>query len=793
MKQLVLATIFLTFSFFNTLAQVSTLPYLEDFSRPFNTGNDAEFLPHWYGNEVEAERRIFRAIEGIDNPVMGMIPTSAFDADVQLRLDLTTYKYVSVSFKAKARKNGTGNRETILYMESSVDGGVSWLNRKEILRFANEDRSSFSNYEYILPGSTDNRNAVIVRFIATRSISGDGTAALLLVDDVQVKANENDISMPEVLGVSILDAQRLRIQFSEAMNATAGNIANYTGVPNLVSATRSGNNQQVTLTFAPDFGIGTYNTLRIAHVQDLAGNSLSQPFFFDFVYNPTTPDILISEIMYNPPETGTDSLEFLEIYNRGNSPAQLGGLYFADGIQFSFPTATLAPGAYYLIAVNARAARNQYGIEFNQWTSGALNNAGETLVIKNSVGITIDSITYSPDWGSNGDGSSLVLCDVDSDNSQGQNWSQATTPVGPRINNTQIFAHPGAACPADLSPSIRFAEGSLEVLENTGSISIAVAAINSNDQPSAIRINIDPSSTALLGTDFSSSVGFPHTLSFEPNFNGTKSIVLNIINDAVAEPLKTLILTLSHPVNAQIGSTSTFVLTLIDEDQPTPPVCINELMASNASYQTDAFGEYDDWIEIYNPGNQPVNLASYYITDNPNNLTKYRFPLNQPEKTTVPANGFLIVWADNQPEQGALHTNFALSANGEFVGLIKPNGTGIVDSVYFPGLATDISYGRSNDCGSGWIVFGRPTLGASNVSTAVTTLSNGQVLKAYPNPVRGDELFLSHPVSFELHDITGRILEAKILSNQLDVSGLNNGMYFLRTSDGISIRFIIAR
>jgi len=777
---------------FDLHAQVNSLPYSQGFSGNFTVGNDIEFIPNWYGNEVETERRIFQA-ERAGNPLLGIIPTSAFDADVQLRLDLSAFQLVSVSFKATAAKNGDGTRSAVLLMETSIDGGTTWISRREVLRFANEDRAGFSNFKYDLPGAANNRNSVLVRFFVTRSEAGTSTAPLLLIDDVLVEENDQDLTAPEVVSVNILDAQRIRIQFSEALNATAENIANYTGVANLTSAIRSGNNQQVTLNFNPDLGIGIFQTLRIAGVQDLAGNSLEQPFFYDFVYNPTTPNLVFTEIMYNPPEAGTDSLEFLEIYNRGTTPAQLGGLYFADGINFSFPTATLAPGAFYLIAVNARAARNQYGVEFVQWESGALNNAGETIMIKNSTGVTIDSVTYSPSWGSNGDGTSLVLCDVNSDNTLGQNWSQANTPVGPRINNTQVFAHPGELCPTNASPTIRFTETELTVLENVGSVSIEVAIINSNSTASSVRIAIDPSSTVLAGTDFNSSVSFPFTMNFEPNFSGTKSITLNIIDDAVAEPLKKLILRLDNAVNAVIGSNNTYELTLIDNDQAVPGICINELMASNATYQTDEFGEYDDWIEIYNPTAQPVDLALYHITDNPNNLTKYQFPTGQPEKTTIPANGFLIVWADNQSTQGALHTNFALSASGEYVGLVMPNGTTIIDSVTFPGIASDVSYGRSNDCGSGWIVFGKPTLGASNLTSSVAELSNGRKLIAYPNPVRSDLLYLSEPVNYELYDMMGRFLDAQINSNRVDVSTLSNGMYIIRTSEGALLRFVVGK
>jgi hypothetical protein len=91
-------------------------------------------------------------------------------------------------------------------------------------------------------------------------------------------------------------------------------------------------------------------------------------------------------------------------------------------------------------------------------------------------------------------------------------------------------------------------------------------------------------------------------------------------------------------------------------------------MASNnsASGFHDPAGDYDDWIEIYNFSDIPFDLAGMYLSDNPDDPTKWRFPSGYPSQTTVPAGGFVIIWADDESSEGPLHTNFKLSADGEY-------------------------------------------------------------------------------------------------------------------------------
>jgi hypothetical protein len=145
---------------------------------------------------------------------------------------------------------------------------------------------------------------------------------------------------------------------------------------------------------------------------------------------------------------------------------------------------------------------------------------------------------------------------------------------------------------------------------------------------------------------------------------------------------------------------------------PADPV-INEVMAANTSTIADNFGDYDDWIEIYNPGSTSINIGGMYITDDLNDPDKWQIPTNAPTQTTIPAHGYLILWADSESGEGPLHVGFKLDKAGEAVGLYRSNLT-LVDSIIFGEQFSDISYGRYPDANNGWRYMGIPTPGAQN-------------------------------------------------------------------------------
>lgn len=158
------------------------------------------------------------------------------------------------------------------------------------------------------------------------------------------------------------------------------------------------------------------------------------------------------------------------------------------------------------------------------------------------------------------------------------------------------------------------------------------------------------------------------------------------------------------------------------------PVVINEFMASNSAVARDPQGQYDDWIELYNPTDAAIDVGGLYLTDDLTNPTQWRIPVGNPTATTLPARGYLLIWADEDVDDEGLHCAFKLRAKGEEIALFDSDGTTPWDSVRFATQQVDLSQGRFPDGGSEWrLMYGSPTPGESNISQYIGAMAEPQV------------------------------------------------------------------
>lgn len=155
-------------------------------------------------------------------------------------------------------------------------------------------------------------------------------------------------------------------------------------------------------------------------------------------------------------------------------------------------------------------------------------------------------------------------------------------------------------------------------------------------------------------------------------------------------------------------------------NQKTNGLLINEFMADNESGLTDEDGDYSDWIEIYNPGNTAVNLGSWALTDDPDDLQKWPFP-----DVTLGSHDYLVVFASGKDRRASgpgavLHTNFKLSQSGDYLALTNILDDRVMDGVgpLYPEQFGDMAYGRYGSAlANGYL--GRPTPGGANDETAL--------------------------------------------------------------------------
>ena len=168
--------------------------------------------------------------------------------------------------------------------------------------------------------------------------------------------------------------------------------------------------------------------------------------------------IVVTEISYNPPEGGTDSLEYIEIYNSGVSAVNMNNYKFTKGVSFTFPDTSLGAGKYLLIVKNTTAFKTVYNKTALGWstdpvsTSNTLSNSGEIIEISDAANVVVTSLTYAKvaPWptgneGTDGNGKSIEICSPLANPNNGANWKASAADLGFQLNGKQVFGTPGSA------------------------------------------------------------------------------------------------------------------------------------------------------------------------------------------------------------------------------------------------------------------------------------------------------------------------------------------------------------
>ncbi len=151
-----------------------------------------------------------------------------------------------------------------------------------------------------------------------------------------------------------------------------------------------------------------------------------------------------------------------------------------------------------------------------------------------------------------------------------------------------------------------------------------------------------------------------------------------------------------------------------------PEVVITEFLAANENGWRDEEGELQDWIELQNRSAVTVDLAGWSLSDDERNPGKWVFP-----PRSLGPGGFLVVFASGKDRKpagtNALHTNFKLGSDGEFLGLFAPEVPRLPACQLtngFPEQRNDCSYGL--DPAGQWRYFAVPTPGANNGWSTIT-------------------------------------------------------------------------
>ena len=143
-------------------------------------------------------------------------------------------------------------------------------------------------------------------------------------------------------------------------------------------------------------------------------------------------------------------------------------------------------------------------------------------------------------------------------------------------------------------------------------------------------------------------------------------------------------------------------------------VVINEYSAANYSDYTDNYSDYEDWFELFNSGDSPQELSGYFLSDKPNNLTKFQIS----NSLQLNVNSHIRIFASGRDEEigSDIHTNFKIhqTKGNEWIILTAPDGISIIDSLKVKPCLTNHSRGRQIDGQDSWGVFINPSPFAQN-------------------------------------------------------------------------------
>jgi uncharacterized protein YjdB len=228
--------------------------------------------------------------------------------------------------------------------------------------------------------------------------------------------------------------------------------------------------------------------------------------------------------------------------------------------------------------------------------------------------------------------------------------------------------------------------------------------------------------------------------------------------------------------------TAAYTIKAVFEARPTVTnLKINEIMASNATVYANDYGKYNDWIEIYNAGTSAVDLAGLYISDDVANPTKYKIPYGSPEKTTIPAGGYKILWANGDNYGGVLYLPFKLNKDGGIICISQKSSTGTVttiDNITYGSQITDLSYGCYPDGNANKIIFTAPTPGASNTVQSATFIDGLKITEFMAkNASTIKEETGTYADWFEIHNTNATSVDIGGLFVTNDLTNLN--MYMI--------------
>jgi hypothetical protein len=410
----------------------------------------------------------------------------------------------------------------------------------------------------------------------------------------------------------------------------------------------------------------------------------------------TAPGLYINEVLalnQNNPQPDGSTPDWLELYNHADTPQSLSGWNIGQvsspGITNRFPLPvdiTVPPRGFVLFYCR------QNGFYITNRLPFSLNADGETLVLINAAGETVDRLSFP-----------ALPSDV----------SYSRTTDGGRYFSMNPTPTPGSTnvLPANIPPTVEKRE---PVVENGGR-SLALSARVFDD--------VGISYVGLVYRPINGGVENEVTL-FDDGLHADKKaqdnvygiVMTNLLAPGTEFDYFYRVVDLQGQLDySPKGAESSGTRHRARMPIPSPIVRINEVVADNQMGLLDEVGQNEDWVELYNNSQQPIDLSQYGLGQNPIlPASAWRFPMG----LILPPQGYLVVYCDSDPLDGQLHASFKINRQGDGLCLFSfGTTTQLVDSITIPFLPVDTSYGLPTPDGTPTFL-AWPTPGAANVIQA---------------------------------------------------------------------------
>ena len=561
-------------------------------------------------------------------------------------------------------------------------------------------------------------------WIASNNVSG-GTPGT----QNSVYSTAADITPPTISSVTVVDSIHITICFSEALDASQIAVLNNYNISNGIGTplTDTANNTLtcVNLTLGNPLVSSTTYTLTLTNMSDCSGNALTPANITFSAQNVNPFDVMINEIMADPdPVVGLPNYEYIELYNKTAFSINLTNWTFTTGTTVKvFPNIVIAADSFLVLTSTAGIASFASTIPIVGFSSMALTNSGQTLILKTPQGGVISTVSYSDQWYQNTNkkngGWSLEQIDPNNPCAGMNNWRASTNASGgtPGITNSISSSNP----------------------DNTPPQAIRVAVIATD----TIQLYFDEplDSTTILNLSIYSidnGIGSPsQIIPIAPDFKSVRMVLSSALQVGIIYTI-TVNNAITDCAGNAIGLDNTARFALPEPALPND-IVINEILFDP---KTDGV----DFVEIYNRSGKVIDLRtmtlSQYDTVN-NALTSIEniseesyliFPqeylvlsedgsIVKSQYSTTNPKGFLDM--SNLPTMSITGGTVCLATNSDIIDLLK-----YYDNMQFPLL--NITKGVSLER----IDFNRTTQDRSNWHSAAQDV--GFATPAYKNSQYND-------------------------------------------------------